>query len=332
MAQGKGMTQAGLDRILGEIGLEGLLETLGQTLAPTDLQSLLLAVYRIRAARQTPARVLEQYEHNRFVQPAAVDLRARAEVDRLALACADPAFAALDLAPVCPLGTVSVVGPVDQNSAVSTSRNTEVVSDCTNVLALECAVRRRAQRRDPATAGEQVRLCTSHRLLRAQYYNRPGMRAHFQIFALCTAGRAAAGYRFELAALLEQITCYLALLAAVAEIGYQVQEVRVVFTDLPDPAFAERLQEGVITPLTVRFPNAQVVCTPDQRTVASYYELVRFNIVVHDVADGESELADGGFTTWTQQLLSDHKERLLISGIATERICLLPREEAIHHC
>ena len=280
------MGQPVLDRILRERGTADLLEWLGTQVTPTDLQSLLLAVYRTRAAQQTPARVLNQYERNRFVQPASVDLQARAEVDRLALACADPAFAAVDLAPVCPLGTVSALGPVDQNSAVSTSRNTEVVSDCTNVLALECAVRRRAQRRDPQTAGERVRLCTSQRLLRAQFYNRPGMRAHFQIFALCSAGRAAAGYRFELETLLEQLTCYLHLLAAVAEIGYRVQAVRVVFTDLPDPAFTERLPESVIAPLTRHFPDVQVVCAPDQRTVASYYALLRFHILVGDGAGG----------------------------------------------
>jgi hypothetical protein len=32
-------------------------------------------------------------------------------------------------------------------------------------------------------------------------------------------------------------------------------------------------------------------------------------------------LIDGGFTTWTQLLLSNRKERLLISGLGTERLC-----------
>ena len=34
------------------------------------------------------------------------------------------------------------------------------------------------------------------------------------------------------------------------------------------------------------------------------------------------ELIDGGFTTWTQQLLSNNKERLLISGLGTERFAV----------
>lgn len=36
---------------------------------------------------------------------------------------------------------------------------------------------------------------------------------------------------------------------------------------------------------------------------------------------GVPELIDGGFTTWTQQVLSNIKERLLISGLGIERLC-----------
>ena len=71
---------------------------------------------------------------------------------------------------------------MDQNTVVATSRNTEVVSDSTNVLALECAERRRAQRAAGADPAARVRLCTSQRLTRAQNYGRPGLQAHFQIF------------------------------------------------------------------------------------------------------------------------------------------------------
>ncbi len=241
-----------IDRILGDGGMEGLTEYLGQRVAPTDLQSLLLAVYRQRAARQTPARLLDQYANNRFVRPGTTDPRARVEVDRLAFACA-PDFDAVELSPVCPLGTTSSLGPVDQNSVVATIRNTEVVSDCTNVLALECAMRRRALRKEAETAGDVVRLCTSQRLLRAQNYNRPGMSAHFHIFAMCTAGRALDGYRFELQALNEQIACHIKLLEAIGEIGYQARDIRVAFTDLPDSAFNERLQDVPIASLPARF-------------------------------------------------------------------------------
>ena len=38
-----------------------------------------------------------------------------------------------------------------------------------------------------------------------------------------------------------------------------------------------------------------------------------------DKIDTDYFLVDGGFTDWTQQLLSNRKERLLISGMGSER-------------
>ena len=38
---------------------------------------------------------------------------------------------------------------------------------------------------------------------------------------------------------------------------------------------------------------------------------------------GGANVADGGFVDWTQRLLSDRKERCLISGVGIERIASL---------
>ena len=113
-----------LDRILRQIGAGDLLTTLGERLPGADLQSLLLEIYRRRAARLTPAAVLAQYARDRFTGPADVSPRAFVEFDRLAFALIDPAYEPLELAPVAPLGACSALGPVDQNKAVSTIRNT----------------------------------------------------------------------------------------------------------------------------------------------------------------------------------------------------------------
>jgi hypothetical protein len=43
-------------------------------------------------------------------------------------------------------------------------------------------------------------------------------------------------------------------------------------------------------------------------------------------ADGETDLGDGGLTTWTAQLTQDAKERCLFSCIATERLAALAEE------
>jgi hypothetical protein len=312
-------------RILRESGVANLVELLGQDMAPTDLQSLLLAVFHRRAARQTPRRVLEQYAQNPFVRPAPVAAGALLEIDRLALRVAGPAFEALDLSPLAPLGTCSALAPVDQNRVVSTIRNTEVVADATNVLALECVLRRRAQRNERATAQEPVRVCASQRLMRAQRYTGPHMRAHFRMFSLCTAGRAAGLGGFEVPALTEQLGFYLRFLAGVEELGYRLADTRIAFTPLADEAARDILARQVIAPVAAQFPQAHLEFDPHPTTTPGYYQWVRFQIYARDMQGTEYMIGDGGFTDWTLQLLSDRHERLLTSGIATERIATLFR-------
>jgi hypothetical protein len=319
------MAQDVVDRILRESGVPDLFAVLAERLSPTDLQSLLLAVYRKRAADQTPARLLEQYEQNRFVRPSPISLQALAEFDRLALILAAPLFDALDLAPVCPLGTNAAVATVDPVVSVATIRNTEVVSDSTNVLALECAVRRRAALRRDARATDRVRLCTSHRLVRAQHHNRPGMQASFRLFALCTAGRDEGSYRFELDTLVEHLGFYLRLLTALPDLGYQVDAPHIALTDWTGGLRDAALRREVVAPLEAAFPGVRVDIDPGRTGGRGYYDGVCFHIYARDATGHELELGDGGFTTWTQQLLTNKKERLLISAIAAERVCSLPR-------
>src|SRR5438874_4933727 len=113
------MTDKIIARVLRESGVANLIEVLAQELEPTDLQSLLLEVFRLRAEHQTPKRVLEQYKRSPFVHPASLDANALLELDRLALSCATPPFEALELSPLAPLGTCSALGPVAQNRVVS---------------------------------------------------------------------------------------------------------------------------------------------------------------------------------------------------------------------
>jgi hypothetical protein len=56
-----------IERILRTAQVPDLLEVLTQRLSQSDLQSLLLEVYRKRAHILTPRHLLQQYEQNRFV-------------------------------------------------------------------------------------------------------------------------------------------------------------------------------------------------------------------------------------------------------------------------
>lgn len=204
---------------------------------------------------------------------------------------------------MAPLGTSAVLGPLDQNRVVSTIRGSEVVSDSTNVLALECARRRRRGR-------APVRLCASQRLLRAQAYDDPQVRPDFRLLGLCAAGRDEGSWRFELQSLAEQLDFALRFLAAAGAV-----ELRVSITELAGGRRLEALQEHVLDPLSRRFPEAGLRFDPERDRGRGYYVGACFRIEAAGV-----ELADGGFTAWTQALLSDRKERLLICGIGIERL------------
>src|SRR5262245_24334033 len=112
-------------------------------MAGSELHSLLLEVMRRRANARTPHEVLAQYRRDRFVRPAVIDQRVTVELDAHLLAAAQ-GFEAIELSPVAPLGTCSTMAPTDQHRVLSALRATEVVSDPTNVFALECAERLRA--------------------------------------------------------------------------------------------------------------------------------------------------------------------------------------------
>jgi hypothetical protein len=52
-----------------------------------------------------------------------------------------------------------------------------------------------------------------------------------------------------------------------------------------------------------------------------YYRHLRFHVYASPPRGHEMELVDGGDTDWTQKLLNNAKERLVISGIGSERLC-----------
>lgn len=115
-------------------------EALASGLPASEVWSLLMGVLEERARARTPASLREQWRRDRFVQPCAVDQRTLLEMDAHLFAAAAE-FEAIELSPLAPLGACASMALASQNKIVSTARGTEVVSDPTNVLALECAGR-----------------------------------------------------------------------------------------------------------------------------------------------------------------------------------------------
>ena len=66
--------------------------------------------------------------------------------------------------------------------------------------------------------------------------------------------------------------------------------------------------------------NTEVVA--DSTAGRGYYERACFKLYATNEAGDELELADDGDTAWTRTLLGDVKERLVISGLGVERLCV----------
>ncbi len=261
------------DRLLREPQIAELVPLLITGLPGTDLQSLMLHVYRQRASALRPADVFRQYQQDRFVCPAHADPVEANRLDGVAFGLLPRGFTPMELAPVAPLGACSALGPVDQNNVLTTVRNTEVVSDPTNLLALECAKRRRASQ--GASPVAEVKLCASHRVIRAQPFSGPSSFSHFRALCLCTAGRDAGGFLFETRNMVAHIDYYLRLLEHLREIGYPLRVIRVTLLPLSStpPDAIDRIQAQ----LAVSRPQMRVEVKPDSAEAGDYYRAVRFN-------------------------------------------------------
>lgn len=308
-----------IERIEREVGIPGLVTLLAKNLTPTDLQSVLLEVYRQRAQRQQPSAVLSDYETNRFVRPSTLSPINLLEWERTAFSKLPSEFQPIMLSPVCPLGTSSAIALVDQNRVMSTIRNTEVVSDSTNVLALECALQRRQLLRVNPKSKVPVHLAASQRLLRTQLYDAPNMVPHFSAFALCSAGQDQGNLQFELATLVLHISFYLRSLSAF--LGSDVR-LRLAVTDFGATDRQSLLTTRLFSPIQAEFAGVDCVLDNERTNGRDYYADLCFHIYIVTPAGELIELADGGVVNWTQILLNNAKERCVTSGIGSERVCM----------
>jgi hypothetical protein len=308
------------DRIERELGVRGLTSLLAERLEPSDMQSLLLAVYRRLVRRRSTASLLADYTRNRFVVPSSISPVEYLEWDRHAFSLLPRGVEAIELSPVCPLGVSAAMAGLEQDRVISTIRNTEVLSDSTNVLALETAVRRRTIKQHSARSDESVHLATSHRLVRGQRYADSRLSPHFRVFSLCSGGRDRGNFRFEIQATELHLGFYLEAIRAF--VGPSVT-LSVSLTLLDSGARLTTAAEELLGRLRERF-GVEAVIDPTRTAGREYYRTVCFGIL--GSGEGEkSHLCDGGCVDWTQRLLGDAKERLVISGVGSDRVCTMRR-------
>jgi len=296
------------EKISGMLGIPDLVELLAEKVTGSELNSLLLAVYDRRARHLRAPALLQQYRKNRFVQPSDLDmigvLERELETLRFWKACG---FEPVELSPAAQWGSCSVVGTVSQNKIVSATRQTEIVADATNSLALYIADMRR---KGELSAGETARFCTVHRHIRAQEIKGgTGFTAHFKVGCMVSSGRDLGDHRWECQALREQMQAFQSLFREVFKVGdirWKLQKRRGYEGGMP---LIDRLMEY----LSPYFE----VSREDAPPANDYYKGIQFKMII-ELAGGEKEIADGGFVDWTQQLLEDRKERFLIGGFGLD--------------
>ena len=301
------------------------------------LRSELLAVARARAGEVRAADVVGQWRRDRFVRPSTADPRSVWRVETRLWELLPQDVHGVELSPVVPLGTCGAVAPVSQNRIVTTMRLTEVLSDATNALAVEAAVRRRDGWTGP------LHLAACHRHLRAQDFG--GAPAHFRLFALVSSMRDTGSARSQAALLTRHMTYWLTVLADLIPTAAPQLRWSTVGSGPPAAAVRERILDTVLPQLPQRSgastppqrpetpggledgdgsgggsgPFVAVVEDPQRERGIGYYQDAALRMTARS-GDAALELGDGGLTTWTASLTGDAKERCLVSCIATERL------------
>jgi hypothetical protein len=258
--------------------------------------------------------LLNHYQNNRFVKPAEINVIAlrRIELDLLTI-FQESAFEVLELSPVTALGACSIVAPADQNKILSALRGTEVLADATNAIALHVCDLKKRKAWTPTIPGEHMRFATIQRHVRTQTISEKGFTPHFKIGCLVSAGNDTGNFLFEKTSLLQHI-----------------QVLQKVFTDyygVGQLNFRLLCRKGIADPL--RLPkevkqfihqhhpeiNLDIVENPDNDI--AYYNGLQYKVDI-TVNNTKYEIGDGGFVDWSQQLLQNKKERLLITGFGFE--------------
>jgi hypothetical protein len=288
---------------------EAAYTALAKGLAASELWSLLLGVIEQRAAQRSAPNVQQQWERDRFVCPAYIDQRTLNQLDGQLLAAAS-AFEALELSPLAPLGSCSAIALASQNKIVATIRGTEVVSDPTNLLALESARRLRKN------AAQTIRLATNHRCVRAQPVpNHAGYAAHFRLFCMTTAGHERKDQGLLVESLSEHIQTHLGALNRLEQHGYGFPDRTLKILATPERrALSERIASSLSgTPVVF------------ETLTHDYYDGLRFMISARCPSGEHMPLIDGGSFDWLRKLTSNNKLVFVASGLGSQLAAYLYR-------
>ena len=295
-----------LEKITDKIGVADLVHRLTDRLSGTELNTLLLDLFRKKSTLKSINELKNSFQQSRFFKPSSIDpiLYKTLEIQCLSVV-QSYLYTCIELSPLTSFGTSSILAPIDQNMVVSAISDSEVVSDATNVLALIIA--------DKLTANPDImfRYACTHRHTRAQAFTNPAFTAHFGVLCLATGGIDQGDFTFEINQIQEHIDIHIKLIKS-------------FFPECPiylkimirkcQPHYSAQLKSIIHT--AWEGLNIEWI---DPAMDHSYYPHVQFKLFLC-LNDQWIDLADGGLVDWTQKLTQNRKQRMMISGLGLELV------------
>lgn len=233
------------EKMSEKVGVPNLVEILAEK-PLRDLNPIFIKAFRERTSNINPNEILQDYESKKeFYGVSSIDQRELIKLESAFYTVVPEKFHAVEVSPISPLGLNSVITKVSQDISLSAIRGSEVVSDPTTSLALECATRRKKQLVNEDTRMELVNLATAQRVLRLQPFDKnKGYEQHFTLFGLCTGGRDKGDASFVVDSTIEHISIWLDLIKHLNGGGYTFDNISVNLSDI-------RVLEKLITTLSL---------------------------------------------------------------------------------
>lgn len=295
-----------IGNVLKKVGNENLINEITSRLSQSEITTFLLALSKELANKNTPADILGRYESNRFVKPSELNPIKVKQVELLMLEMAEASgFSPVLLSPAGLLGSCSVIAKVDQNNVISATRGLELIADSTNMLAIYLASGIKNRAIDNSKT--PVHLSATCRVTRGQMFQGTAFVPHFSLFTLVSSGKDTGSYGFEKGAIVRHMDFYTDYFGE--KLGHELRmslNIRNGYTD--KTGFIERIHHH----LRERYPHIDITVNREEND-NSYYQGINFKLSISDI-----EIVDGGFVDWTQKLLGNKKERLLISGAGVD--------------
>ena len=294
------------DHIISKLDLQDIVKVLSDELSGSELNTVLLDVFNKRVGQVTPSSLLSKYEGNKLVKPAL--LEDVLEYKENELQCykliAGRGFEPIELSPVAQFGTSSVIATVDQKKVLTSLRNTEVQADPTNAIALHYASLKKKGELDNKT----YNYSNISRVIRTQVFNNPNFTPHFSVICLISCGKDTGSFNFEKEELLKHLTASYDVLRSYSFEHIYFEIIPCKGYDGQSPLITES-----ISYVQKNSDHIKVsVVEPDYENNYYYGFRIKAKIVV---GENVIEIGDGGLLDWTQQLLTNRKERMMTMGI-----------------